>query len=160
MRLARILPALLATLLGCSDTNGPGLDGPEFINLTVNGATWHLDNLVTFQSEGPRMSFNGQRVVHETGRTYVFQLDLDPFIGRGTYSIGDVGPLQQADIAVEGAFPTYWYLSDSSHPGTLTAREIRTTDSTMVGDLSMTLYRSDDHATTLDVTGEFRVRYR
>jgi hypothetical protein len=155
---------VLLALAGCGGGGAePSLDGPEFIDLTMNGARHTLTDLYrTILPGSPGgLRLAGRYAVFDSALVYSPQLSLGSFHGVGTYPLGasGVAPFDEFDIyAMNSSLSTMTlYAGVPGHYGSATITACRRSDSTVTGSFESLQARVDSPAVTLLIHGEFRV---
>jgi hypothetical protein len=152
---------VLASAAGCSDGQGPSLDGPPTMTATVDGAAWLPNAGEVFGLLQSGTAFIAARRLSDGGQTEeLIQIEFDtaePFRS-ATYTLAG-GPAAFAVFTVRtGPQTEAVYGTDPQHTGSLTIEAADAADSVVVGSFAFEAQQLGGTALRR-IAGRFRVRY-
>lgn len=148
---------LLAFAVACGDETGPGVDGPMFLNVTIDHQPWAVDHIEAMSQIGD-MVIKGTHTVADSGLRYDLAVFLVPFKGTGSYRVDTVGVGLDIRKFKDGLQSGGHFAYFPQPASGVVITEYRASDTTVVGTFNFKIRTDvlDDHPWV--VSGSFRVR--
>ncbi len=152
-----VFGAALVFVLACSDSTSPGRGGPAFYSFQVNGESWNLAAVRSYESVGAVGVLGYHSIPKSTNRAVVV-FRLDPFTGTGAYPLDSGGHWLALYVYDSAGAVLHLYESPDGTPDVLRITRYGTGDSSITGNYHAELTDHVASGAPLVVDGNFLVR--